>query len=533
MWPFGRAKAPPAAGELPSVQVPPARPKRPLVSSDASLAASRRVGPAAPVFGAPSFPPGVGPNATRTTGAKMALDENVGAYNVWANAALSGFWTEGVTFLGYPYLSELAQRPEYRVICETLADEMIRKWIKFVSKDDDEDKSDRIKELQEEFERLNVRELFGRLAQQDAYFGRAHLYVDTGDTDDPQEMVKSIGSGWDDVSRAKMKGKKIVALRTVEAVWCYPTDYNSNNPLKANWYQPNVWYAQATQVHRTRLLTFVGREVPDLLKPTYSFGGLSLSQMAKPYVDNWLATRQSVNDAISAYSVMVLMTNLAESMQDDGQQLFQRADFFNKVRDNRGLMIVDKDTEDLKNVAVPLGSLDLLQAQAQEHMAAVSHIPTVKLLGIQPAGLNADSEGVIRAFYDYVHSYQEHFFRGRLHELMGLIMISLWGDVDESIDFEFEPLWAMDEEQIATLEKSRADMDVAYVDRGVLSPEEARQRLANDEYSGYGFIDVDDVPDLEAEELGGLEPQSGRPNPAAVESEETEEDLPVEKEKAA
>ncbi|WP_198327721.1 hypothetical protein [Mesorhizobium sp. WSM1497] len=36
------------------------------------------------------------------------------------------------------------------------------------------------------------------------------------------------------------------------------------------------------------------------MKPTYSFGGLSLSQMVKPYVDNWLETRQSVNDIISA-----------------------------------------------------------------------------------------------------------------------------------------------------------------------------------------------------------------------------------------
>ncbi|WP_163360700.1 anti-CBASS protein Acb1 family protein, partial [Klebsiella aerogenes] len=74
--------------------------------------------------------------------------------------------------------------------------------------------------------------------------------------------------------------------------------YNTTNPLAADWYKPALWYVQGRPVHATRLLTFVGREVPDLLKPAYSFGGLSMSQMAKPYVDNWLRTRASVADLI-------------------------------------------------------------------------------------------------------------------------------------------------------------------------------------------------------------------------------------------
>jgi hypothetical protein len=36
---------------------------------------------------------------------------------------------------------------------------------------------------------------------------------------------------------------------------------------------------------------------------------------------------------------------------------------FNANRDNRGIMAINKDTEELENVAVPLSSLDLLQAQ--------------------------------------------------------------------------------------------------------------------------------------------------------------------------
>jgi hypothetical protein len=47
---------------------------------------------------------------------------------------------------------------------------------------------------------------------------------------------------------------------------------------------------------------------------------------------------------------------------------------------------IDKDTEDFANVEKSLAGLDKLQAQAQEHMAAVCGIPLVILLGVTPTG---------------------------------------------------------------------------------------------------------------------------------------------------
>lgn len=510
---FKRKKVAPAPGreESPTAKKPP----RSFKISDAVLARSRQKAnqkAPQPIFILPQHPPGVIPKD-----AGMAMDDAIGGAQSWANGfALNGFVTEGITFLGYAYLAELAQRPEYRVISETLATEMTRKWIKFTSSDDD-DKASRIAELEAEFKRLKVRNLFCRGAEQDGFFGRGHIYIDTGDTEDPAELQKSIGDGWDKASAAKVSPKKpIKALRTVEAVWCYPTSYNSSDPLKDNWYRPDSWYVQAKTVHSSRLLTFIGREVPDLLKPTYSFGGLSLSQMAKPYVDNWLQTRQGVNDIISAFSVFALLTNLGTSLQGDGQELFARADLFNNLRNNRGLMILDKETEDFKNVSAPLSGLDHLQAQAQEHLCTVARAPKVKLLGLDPAGLNASSEGEIRAFYDYVLAFQEHLFRDKLHQLLGLVMLSLWGEVDESIGFEFKPLWSLDEKGEAEVEKIKAETSEILINSGQIMPEEGRKRVATDPDSDYASIDIEDVPDLLKEEEEGLEPRSSAERLAAA-----------------
>lgn len=522
----------PAQAPQPEPEAPLAAPKDAMRISDEAVIASRRVGKRSKqvkVFSTPMHPPGVGPKPQNAKGA-MAFDSAIQGSQQWANqsysaqAALSSIWQEGVSFLGYAFLSELAQRPEYRVIAETIAGEMTRKWIRFTGKEG-ENKADRIAELEAEFTRLNARDMFCRAAEQDGFFGRGHIYIDTGDSDDRPELMKDIGLGWDKLSKAKVSKKKpIIALRTVEAVWTYPTSYNSNDPLQENWYRPDQWYVQSKIVHASRLITLIGREVPDLLKPSYSFGGLAMTQMAMPYVNNWLETRQSVTELVKAFTVFVLKSNMQESLQADGQQLFNRAEIFANVKNNTGLMILDKDSEDFANVTVPLTGLGELKSLAKEDMAMVAHTPTVKLFGIQPAGLNADSDGVMRSFYDYVHAYQDHLFRKPIHRLMGLVMLSLWGEVDDAISFEFEELWALDGEQLATVEKTKAETDAILIDAGVLAPEESRKRIANDDGSDYTSIDPEDMPDLIEEEEGGLIIKGGGSRQRADVQEPAEQD---------
>src|SRR5271154_4666648 len=63
---------------------------------------------------------------------QMAFDSGLMENNNFASASwMAGIGNEGLLFLGYPYLAELAQRPEYRVISVTIADDATRKWIDF------------------------------------------------------------------------------------------------------------------------------------------------------------------------------------------------------------------------------------------------------------------------------------------------------------------------------------------------------------------------------------------------------------------
>jgi hypothetical protein len=78
---------------------------------------------------------------------------------------------EGLLFLGYPYLSELAQRPEYRVISETIADDATRKWIDFEVTGAENEESGAREERQRDERDLASELVLAHLAQIEALTG--------------------------------------------------------------------------------------------------------------------------------------------------------------------------------------------------------------------------------------------------------------------------------------------------------------------------------------------------------------------------
>ena len=481
------------------------------VTASAVAMAQAKPAPMPRAFTLPQTPPGVLPDGHKG----MAMDSAItGSYN-WAMAqatAQQSLFSAVGGFVGYGYLSELAQLPEYRLISEKTAMSMTRNWIKLQSTGDgaqDEGKAKRLADLEAAMERFRVRDLFRRAAEQDGFFGLAHIYIDTGATLDTALLQTPLVISKETIPKGALK-----ALRSVEPIWTYPATYNSDNPLLSTYYKPESWFVMGNTVHASRLLTFVGREVPDIIKPAYNFGGMSLTQMAMPYVNNWIRTRTSVGDLVHNFSVMQLATNLAALMnENDGDGLINRAQLFNATRDNRGLMLTDKDTETLANVSVPLSTLDKLQAQAQEQIASVSSIPLVVLLGTTPAGLNASTDGEIRAFYDWIKACQERLFTANLAKVLEIIQLSEFGEIDPDIGFRFEPLWQLDDVALATVRKTDADTDAVYVGIGVLDPGEVRERIATDEDSLYPALDLnkeieapeEDLPeDIEGDPAGGI-----------------------------
>lgn len=518
---------------------------------------------------APVLPPEVRGNFVYDEKKDTAkLGEPVLAFDDASNAPAWAYLNQancGLGFPGYGYLSELSQRSEYRAPVETMSTEATREWIELTVKgksgdveeeenddgvvsdafpskpgaandepadegvdadgdgDIDGGLEDKIQQLNGALDEFKVRDLFRHLSEVDGLFGRAQLFIDvesTGDADEYRQLPLV-------VDPATIKKGSLLGFKVIEPIWTTPYNYNSTDPTRGDFYKPRSWFVIGRRVHASRLLTFVSRAVPDILKPAYNFGGLSMSQLMEPYVFQWLRTKNSVGNLVHNFSVMILKTDMGAVLAADpnaAKGFFDRIKLFIGARDNQGLSVLDKNREEMQEVHASLANLDKLQAQAQEHMAAVCHQPLVKLTGITPAGLNADSEGEIQVWYDYVRSYQIFFFGPHLKHVLDILQLHLFGEIDDAISFEFRPLSSPTIKELSEIRKADSETDDKYVAMGAVSPDEVRERVSADPNSGYNNLSgaAPGPPELgmmdKEHELGqeGAEADHGRQQEAAA-----------------
>lgn len=487
-----QAKKPDPKPDTPPQPVTPTKPGKPgmKINPMAIAVASAKVSAPVSPWTLPRPAPGVAPD-----NAGMAMDDAFGGLYGYAGGSYGpgvGF-LEGMAFPGYPVLSEWALRAENRRLVSTLAQEMTRKFIRLTSTGDD-NKKDTIAKIEAAMVKFRVQDVLREAAEHDGYFGIGHIFLDMGVTD-PNELKTPLLARPEKIKKGSLKG-----IRTIEPVWCYPGTFNSSQPLRPDFYKPQIWYVFSQEIHHTRLLSLVSREVPDLLKPSRMFGGVALTELAKPTVDNWLETRKAVNDLLRSFTVWQLKTNLQATLAGGGgEEMLNRAQLFNQFRDNRGLMMLDFESEDLSALSASLAGLDHLQAQAQEHQAAVDGMPLIKLVGYTPSGLNSTGEGEMDSWRDRVRAQQEHLYNAPLKQILDVIQLSEFGSIDESIGFEWLPLEEDNEAEKAVIRKTDVDSAIELINAGVLHPEEERIRQATTAGSLYHGINVNDVPEPPAD----------------------------------
>lgn len=409
----------------------------------------------------------------------------------------------GVDFIGYAALSLLSQHPLIRAMVETLADEMTRKWIEFGGQGSEESDTKRVQALQAATEKFHLKKAFNRSAKKTGYFGGCMLYVDMGDDTRSDEGLREIQTPLT-LDSAKIRKNSFKGFRLIEPINCYPAPYNADNPLAADYYQPNAWLVQGRKVHASRLLHFSQNEPPVLLKPAYNFFGIPLAQMALDYVDRFDTVRIAVARLVKRFSTSILKTDMSQILNgggyDDAASLQARALLWQMFGDNQGLMALDMEKEDFVQVNTPLSGLSDIVSQQLELLAAISRTPAVKLLGIAPRGFNSTGEYDEANWYDHVASQQSIVFADNLDRAIKIIQLSEMGQIDDDLTHKFVPLHEQSETEKAQNRKQNADTFAIYFDRGVIGNEEERIRLASDPDSGYDSIDVDQMP--EAPNLG-------------------------------
>ena len=372
------------------------------------------------------------------------------------------------TFVGYGALQQLSQ--------DALIRQMLRAWID-IKCDDDERK----KLIEKAIAELKVKDKLSEALTLMGLMGGSYLFIDTGEAgpDLLNPLNKSERS-------QELTTDRPLHFRVIDPIFTTPAAFNATNPMADDFYKPSVFYVMFERVHRSRLIRFVENEVPDLLKPSYNFLGIPQAQILSDYVTHFRRNREEVNRLLQKFSTSIIKGDLKNQLFNGKSLnvLTNRVKLFAKYRDNSGIGLLDNGTEDFVQVNTPITGLTDILRQSLEFVVSVNQSGVVKTLGYTPNGFSS-GESDVKLQADLIATRQEKILRAPIEEILRLIQLHLFGAIDPELTFVFNPIDEDDDRATAEIQKFKADTAAIYLDRGVITEDEARDALKADDASDF------------------------------------------------
>ena len=253
---------------------------------------------------------------------------------------------------------------------------------------------------------------------------------------------------------------------------------------------------RSVRLHHSRVLRFIGRELPRTETLRENFWGASEME----HIREELMKRSAVSANIAQLVFQANITTL--KMSDFGEMLAtgteeQRGSVEaamgaeNRLRTSFGIQLLSRD-DSLENHPYSFTGLSEIYEQFMMDMAGAAEIPATRLFGRSPQGMNATGESDLRNYYDMIASLQERQLRPALEKLLPVMAVSCWGEAPEDLGFVFEPVMTTSPAERAEL-VSKLSQDVIQAFRaGLLTREEALEELKSrgEELGAYTKVRV-------------------------------------------
>ncbi|WP_218113698.1 DUF1073 domain-containing protein [Superficieibacter electus] len=324
------------------------------------------------------------------------------------------------------------------------------------------------------------------------------------DSDDPNYYAKPFNI--DGVKPGSYRG-----ISQIDPYWVTPElDRSATaNPASLHFYEPTWWRLNGIgRVHRSHFCIFRANEVPDALKPTYNYGGVSIPQKIFERV---YAAERTANEgpqlALTKRST-VLALNTAAAITD--QAAFEeRMALWQYYLNNYGVKIIDRgDTYQQNDTA--LGDVDTVTMTQYQLVAGAANVPSTKLLGTSPKGFNSSGSYEEANYHEELESIQENDltpFAERHHQLtMRSDIAPRFGIAPVDTEITWLPVASLTATEQADINLKKSQTDTALAQAGAVDGVDIRNRLIKDPDSGYSgleaYEDTDGEEDLPVEAAG-------------------------------
>ena len=414
-------------------------------------------------------------------------------------------WYVSQSFIGYQACAFVAQNWLVDRACSLKGRDAVRKGFKICFDEGDEVDP----KIIERIEKLNRRfKLKRRLEQADKFknvYGIYHVLFRV-DSSDEEYYEKPFNP--DGITPGTYRG-----MTGIDPYWISPflSSESVYDPDSLDFYEPNFWYISGKKYHKSHFVILRGPEVSDILKPSYLYGGIPLSQRI---LERVYAAERTANEApqlaMSKRLVVRYISQLAKQMAqfDKFENSMEALSYF---RDNFGTFLEDAENK-IEQHDTSLADLDSVIMTQYQIVAGISGIPATKLLGTSPKGFQSTGEHEIQSYHEELESIQLNDLQpiiDRHHQCLmrSLIAPALPDKKPLTIDITWNPLAVMTEKEQAEVAEIRARTDRLEQDAGAIDNYDIRDRLIADEISGYSGIervkrpeDIQELPDHSPEE---------------------------------
>lgn len=269
---------------------------------------------------------------------------------------------------------------------------------------------------------------------------------------------------------------------------------SANDPVSPYFFVPTWVHTRSQKYHRSWMIRVINSEIPDLLKPTYYFGGLSLTQMI--YERVWCADKLANEAPLLAMTKRLLIAdgNLEQLISDPRHtNIFFKA--INYFRDNFSIF-VKKPSSNVTQLDTSLADLTPLTMSQYQLVSAIAQIPVTKLMKNVPSGLQATGQYEWDDYAQSLKAIQMNDYTPLCRMFYELYVASNYPNrTDISLDIEWNPIDIPKEAEVTQMSSQSAQFVCTLLGNGAVTVAEARTMLRHTNLPAFQAL-APEVPKL-------------------------------------
>jgi len=268
-------------------------------------------------------------------------------------------------------------------------------------------------------------------------------------------------------------------------------------------------------VHHSRLLRFIGRDLPHWERQAEMYWGASEVEIVFDDIKKRDNTSWNIAQLVFLANLRILKTEGMEqiaAMNPQAQEdMYNTVQMQNWLASNMGVQMLGIKDE-FTSVQYTFAGLNDIYQSFMMDVSGASGIPITKLFGRSPAGMNATGESDMQNYYDTVEENQLFALMPVLDKLLPVMVMSEWGQIPDDLDYKFNPIKTADNKEMSELaDKSTTAINTVFLS-GLISQKTALKELRQQsEITGlFSNITNDDIDKADdTTNIGEMLPSGG------------------------